>query len=166
MTVALFSRFGTVTFVESVLGNVVEGCASRQQAWWASSHGGPNSKFWNTHAVPMEPDTSPSLQASQQSCKLNSFVLVYTVLLLLHLDFISEVLHNGKSWLGLQLFPDAHPVCYWMGTGGSFPEAKRDRAWSIHSCHPPSHLVFKLWVSETVPFLSSCCHCVQKFTYW
>jgi len=102
-----------VTFVELVLGNVVEGCASRQQAWCASSHGGPNSKFWKTHAVPMEPDISPSLQASQQSCKSKNVVLVNTVVLLLHLVFMSEVLHNGKSWLErLVCWNDT--VLYWV----------------------------------------------------
>ena len=51
----------------------------------------------------MEPDISPSLQASQQSCKSKNVVLVNTVVLLLHLVFMSEVLYNGKSWFGLQV---------------------------------------------------------------
>jgi hypothetical protein len=42
------------------------------------------------------------LQASQQSCKSN-VVLVNTVLLLLHLVFMSEVLHNDESWFGCQV---------------------------------------------------------------
>lgn len=111
--VVLFSGLGTVTLVEIVLGNVVEGWASRQQAWCASSHGGPNSKFLKTHAVPMEPDISPSLQASQQSCKSKKFALVNTVLLLLHLVFISEVLHNDKSWFGCQACWN-DTVLYWV----------------------------------------------------
>lgn len=66
MLVALFWLVA-VTAVEMLVGDVVEGCDSRQQAWYALSHGGPNSKFWKTHSIPMEPDINPSLQASQQS---------------------------------------------------------------------------------------------------
>jgi len=69
MAVIFFSWLVVVAVVETVVGKVVEGCASRQQAWYALSHGSPNSKFWKTHSIPMEPDISPSLHASQQSCK-------------------------------------------------------------------------------------------------